>query len=81
MTTTTSTTEAPPVLKGKPRGSAPGRRAGVGRLATLLLSPTLLVLIVVIGYPILSALFLSFQKTTDDALKDMQDKLTSIIGK
>jgi multiple sugar transport system permease protein len=37
----------------------------VGRLAGLLLSPSLLVLLLVIGYPIVSALRLSFQKTID----------------
>ena len=65
MTTTTSVETPTPVLKGKPRGSAPGRRAGVGRLAALLLSPSLLVLVLVIGYPIVSALRLSFVKTID----------------
>jgi multiple sugar transport system permease protein len=52
-------------VKGKPPGRAPGRRAGVGRLAALLLSPSLLVLGLVIGYPIVSALRLSFVKTID----------------
>jgi multiple sugar transport system permease protein len=37
----------------------------VGRLAVALLSPSLLVLLLVIGYPIVSALRLSFIKTTD----------------
>jgi multiple sugar transport system permease protein len=37
----------------------------VGRLATYLLSPSLLVLGLVIGYPIVSALRLSFVKTTE----------------
>ncbi|HEV8570115.1 MAG TPA: sugar ABC transporter permease [Actinoplanes sp.] len=64
MTTTTSV-GAPPAVKGGPRGREPGRRAGVGRLAVLLLSPSLLVLLLVIGYPIVSALRLSFQKTVD----------------
>jgi multiple sugar transport system permease protein len=62
----TTSVEAPPVLKGKPRGSAPGRRVGVGRFAAILLSPSLLVLGLVIGYPIVSALRLSFVKTVDD---------------
>jgi multiple sugar transport system permease protein len=63
--TTTTSVDAPPVLKGKPRGSQPGRRAGVGRLAAILLSPSLLVLALVIAYPIVSALRLSFIKTVD----------------
>ncbi|SCL39178.1 multiple sugar transport system permease protein [Micromonospora rhizosphaerae] len=42
-----------------------GRRAGVGRLAALLLSPTLLVLGLVIGYPIVSALRLSLQVSSE----------------
>jgi multiple sugar transport system permease protein len=37
----------------------------VGRLAALLLSPTILVLALVIGYPIVSALRISFVKTTE----------------
>jgi len=65
VTTTSVETPTPQTLKGKPRGSAPGRRAGVGRLAVLLLSPSLLVLLLVIGYPIVSALRLSFLKTVD----------------
>ncbi|BCJ34435.1 ABC transporter permease [Actinocatenispora thailandica] len=39
------------------------RRRGVGRFAAALLSPTVLVLALVIGYPIVSALRLSFQVT------------------
>ncbi|AUH39649.1 carbohydrate ABC transporter permease [Streptomyces sp. CMB-StM0423] len=41
------------------------RRAGTGRLAAMLLSPTILVLALVIGYPVLAALRLSFVVTTD----------------
>jgi multiple sugar transport system permease protein len=62
----TTSVETPPVLKGKPRGSAPGRRVGVGRFAAILISPSMLVLGLVIGYPIVSALRLSFVKTVDD---------------
>lgn len=64
MTTTTSV-EAPTAGKGRPRGRATGRREGVGKLAVYLLSPSLLVLGLVIGYPIVSALRLSFIKTTE----------------
>jgi multiple sugar transport system permease protein len=49
----------------RPRGRATGRRTGVGRLAFLLLSPSILVLGLVIGYPIVSALRISFVKTTE----------------
>ncbi len=63
MTTTTSVDVAPP--KATKPGRPPGRREGVGRLAILLLSPSLLVLLLVIGYPIVSALRLSFIKTID----------------
>ncbi len=66
----TSTTAVEPAAapatrrtKGRP---GRGRRQGVGKLAALLLSPTLLVLGLVIGYPIVSALRLSFVITHDD---------------
>ena len=64
MTTTTSV-EEPTTTKRKPPGRSPGRRHGVGRLATYLLSPSLLVLALVIGYPIVSALRLSFIKSSE----------------
>jgi multiple sugar transport system permease protein len=58
---------APPVAgtnaAGRP-GKKRGRNEGVGRLAAVLVSPTLLVLALVIGYPIVSALRLSFQVST-----------------
>ncbi|MGW4936951.1 carbohydrate ABC transporter permease [Streptomyces sp. NPDC004166] len=41
------------------------RRAGTGRLAAALLSPTLLVLALVIGYPVVAAVRLSFQVSTE----------------
>jgi multiple sugar transport system permease protein len=60
----TTAVEAPTV-KGPPSGRRSGsrRNAGVGKLAALLLSPTLLVLLLVIGYPIVSALRLSLTVT------------------
>jgi len=64
VTTTTSAEAAATVEEPKP-GRPPGRKEGVGRFAVLLLSPSLLVLLLVIGYPIVSALRLSFVKTTD----------------
>lgn len=62
----TTTTAVPPAQQTG-SGAAPqrGRRAGVGRLAVLLLSPTLLALALVVGYPVLAALRLSFQVSTD----------------
>jgi multiple sugar transport system permease protein len=62
---TTTSTEVPTTARDLKPGRPPGRREGVGRLAVLLLSPSLLVLLLVIGYPIVSALRLSFVKTTD----------------
>lgn len=61
-----TTTAVPPQQETVP-AAAPraGRRAGVGRLAVLLLSPTLLALALVVGYPVLAALRLSFLVTTD----------------
>src|SRR5262245_38665214 len=47
------------------RGDAKQRRAGVGRLALLLLSPTMLALALVVGYPVLAALRLSL--TVEDS--------------
>lgn len=65
MTATTSA-EVPAAAKGRrPSGRAANRREGVGRLAAYLISPSLLVLGLVIGYPIVSALRLSFLKTTE----------------
>ena len=63
MTTTTSV-DVPTTPETKP-GRPPGRRAGVASFAALLLSPSLLILLLVIGYPIVSALRLSFIKTVD----------------
>jgi multiple sugar transport system permease protein len=69
VTTTTSSEAAVTEEKPKP-GRPPGRKEGVGRFAALLLSPSLLVLLLVIGYPIISALRLSFIKTTDGVNPD-----------
>jgi multiple sugar transport system permease protein len=63
--TTTTSVEEPITTKRRLPGRAPGRSAGVGRLAALLVSPSLLVLGLVIGYPIVSALRLSFLKSTE----------------
>jgi multiple sugar transport system permease protein len=63
--TTTTSTDVPTTPQDVKPGRPPGRREGVGRFAALLLSPSLLVLALVIGYPIVSALRLSFLKTTD----------------
>jgi multiple sugar transport system permease protein len=64
VTATTSAT-LPTAVEPGPRGRSASRRAGVGRLAFLLLSPTILVLGLVIGYPIVSALRLSFVQTSE----------------
>jgi multiple sugar transport system permease protein len=63
--TTTTSAEVPTTAKDMKPGRPPGRREGVGRFAALLLSPSLLVLVLVIGYPIVSALRLSFVKTSE----------------
>jgi multiple sugar transport system permease protein len=65
VTATTSADTAADVKKVGPGQRSTGRRAGVGRLALLLLSPSILILVLVIGYPIVSALRLSFVKTTE----------------
>jgi multiple sugar transport system permease protein len=62
---TTASAEVPTAAKRRPPGRSPDRRQGAGRLAVYLLSPSLLVLGLVIGYPILSALRISFLKTTE----------------
>lgn len=61
----TTTTVVAPSQKGRrtPKGSR--RNSGVGRLAVLLLSPTLIALALVVGYPVLAALRLSFLVSTD----------------
>jgi multiple sugar transport system permease protein len=52
MAVTEAPTRAAPVRKKPPRSSTEGN----GRLAAMLLTPTMLVLLVVIGYPIIAAL-------------------------
>ncbi len=64
MTATTSVDEPTATKRTPPRGGT-SRRAGVGRLVAYLVSPTLLVLGLVIGYPIVSALRLSFIKSVE----------------
>lgn len=64
MTTTTSV-GAPAAAKARRPGRDARRREGVGRLAFYLISPSLLVLALVIGYPIVSALRLSFLKSAE----------------
>ncbi|MGA8114042.1 MAG: sugar ABC transporter permease [Actinocatenispora sp.] len=60
--TTAVQAPSPPATAGRP--SRPKRRrTGVGRFAALLLSPTVLALALVIGYPIVSAFRLSFVVT------------------
>jgi multiple sugar transport system permease protein len=63
--TATTSVDTRTAAAGRPRGHARRRRTGVGRLAFLLLSPSILVLVLVIGYPIVSALRISFVKTAD----------------
>jgi len=63
--TTTTSAEAPAAATDRRSGRDPSRREGVGRLAFYLISPSVLVLALVIGYPIVSALRLSFVKSTE----------------
>jgi multiple sugar transport system permease protein len=60
-----TTVAAPPAQKTRRSAAGRGRRAGVGRLAFLLISPTLLALGLVVGYPVLAAVRLSFLVQTD----------------
>jgi multiple sugar transport system permease protein len=53
------------VIQTRRAGRAPRRRTGNGRLAAGLLSPTLAVLCLVIGYPVVSATRLAFQLQRD----------------
>jgi multiple sugar transport system permease protein len=60
---TTTSVQEPTATKRA--GRDPGRSQGVGRLAAYLVAPSLLVLGLVIGYPIVSALRLSFVKSIE----------------
>ncbi|WP_028803785.1 carbohydrate ABC transporter permease [Streptomyces sp. 142MFCol3.1] len=61
-----SVTTPTPVRKTAPsRPTRSSRRAGTAGLAAALLSPTLLVLVLVIGYPVVAALRLSFQVSSE----------------
>ncbi|WP_424187502.1 carbohydrate ABC transporter permease [Actinokineospora sp. G85] len=59
-----TTTEAPPK---PPQAPPPGqsRRAGTGRLAAALVTPTMLVLALVVAYPVLAAFRLAFYQKND----------------
>jgi multiple sugar transport system permease protein len=61
---TAVTTPAPPA-RSKTTKPSKGRTRGVGRLAAMLLSPTFLVLALVVGYPILAAIRLSFYQQNE----------------
>ncbi|HEY5832822.1 carbohydrate ABC transporter permease [Streptomyces sp.] len=67
-----STLTEPPVARAaRPGSRAPrrfGRGTGEGRLALLLITPTLLLLALVIGYPVVAAVVTSF--TRDQTLQD-----------
>ncbi|GGN93712.1 ABC transporter permease [Streptomyces albiflavescens] len=61
-----SVTTPTPVRKtAASRPARSSRRAGTAGLAAALLSPTLLVLVLVIGYPVVAALRLSFQVSSE----------------
>ncbi|MFI1966346.1 carbohydrate ABC transporter permease [Streptomyces pathocidini] len=61
----TALTSAAPQPDAAPRPARTLRRAGTGRLAAALLSPTLLVLGLVAAYPVLAAFRLSFQVSSE----------------
>lgn len=63
MTTVSAPSTPAPPRKKKSLGTS--RTEGVGRLAALLLSPTFLVLGLVVGYPILSAVRLAFYQKNE----------------
>lgn len=49
----------------RPAPTKRGRRVGVGKLAALLVSPTLIVLGLVVGYPVIAAIRLAFYQRND----------------
>jgi len=61
----TMTTPAPPAAKMTKSTAATGRTSGVGRLAAMLVSPTFLVLALVVGYPLLASMRLSFYQENE----------------
>lgn len=64
MSTVAEKTKGPPE---QPSGTSGDRRKqGVGRLAVLLVSPTFLVLALVVGYPVLAAFRLSFYRANEE---------------
>jgi multiple sugar transport system permease protein len=70
---------APPAPTGT---TGDKRKAGVGRLAFLLVSPTFLVLALVVGYPVLAAFRLSFYKANEgvDPETGLIQEGTSFVG-
>ena len=61
---TTTPTEVPPPMSVPPPSTpvAPRRRRGPGATPWLLLAPCLLILVLVLGYPLVRLVTLSFQK-------------------
>jgi multiple sugar transport system permease protein len=73
-----SVTTPTPVRKtAASRPARSSRRAGTAGLAAALLSPTLLVLLLVIGYPVVAALRLSFQVSSESIDPDTGFKVTA----
>ncbi|AVH60603.1 MULTISPECIES: carbohydrate ABC transporter permease [Streptomyces] len=73
-----SVTTPTPVRKTtSSRPARSSRRAGTAGLAAALLSPTLLVLLLVIGYPVVAALRLSFQVSSESIDPDTGFKVTA----
>jgi multiple sugar transport system permease protein len=72
-----ATTAAPQAGQTAPpaAGPAKGHRHGVGRMAALLVSPTFLVLALVVAYPLLDAIRLSFFQKNDTI-----DPTTGMLG-
>ncbi|MEA9984488.1 MULTISPECIES: carbohydrate ABC transporter permease [Subtercola] len=62
MSTATEVVGAPAGVPRAPRTGAKKKRRGETRVAIYLVAPTLILLAVVIGYPVVSAIIMSFQK-------------------